>query len=45
MARKMIERKLFSTILEMLDSFRIIAINGPRQSGKTTLQKLIHFDS
>ncbi len=37
----MIERKLFSIILEMLDSFRIVAINGPRQSGKTTLQKLI----
>jgi predicted AAA+ superfamily ATPase len=37
----MIHRKLESTILEMLESFRIVAINGPRQSGKTTLQKKI----
>jgi len=37
----MIERKLHAFILEMLDVFRIVAINGPRQSGKTTLQKLI----
>ncbi|SFV50815.1 hypothetical protein MNB_SV-12-1083 [hydrothermal vent metagenome] len=37
----MIERKLLPIILEMLSVFRIVAINGPRQSGKTTLQKLI----
>lgn len=37
----MIQRKLLPIILEMLDVFRIVAINGPRQSGKTTLQKLI----
>ena len=37
----MIKRKLEPTILEMLDNFRIVAINGPRQSGKTTLAKLI----
>jgi len=37
----MIERKLLPVILEMLKIFRIVAINGPRQSGKTTLQKLI----
>jgi predicted AAA+ superfamily ATPase len=37
----MIERKLLPIILEMLEVFRIVAINGPRQSGKTTLQKLI----
>ena len=35
----MVHRKLESVILEMLESFRIVAINGPRQSGKTTLQK------
>ena len=35
----MVHRKLESTIIEMLESFRIVAINGPRQSGKTTLQK------
>jgi len=37
----MVKRKLKQIILEMLDEFRIVAINGPRQSGKTTLQKLI----
>ena len=37
----MVHRKLESTIVEMLESFRIVAINGPRQSGKTTLQKKI----
>ncbi len=37
----MVHRKLESTILEMLEFFRIVAINGPRQSGKTTLQKKI----
>ena len=37
----MIARKLLPIVLEMLDDFRIIAINGPRQSGKTTLQKEI----
>ena len=35
----MVHRKLEKTIIEMLDAFRIVAINGPRQSGKTTLQK------
>ncbi|RBQ30840.1 AAA family ATPase [Arcobacter sp. FW59] len=37
----MIERKLEKTIIQMLDTFRIVSINGPRQSGKTTLQKKI----
>lgn len=37
----MVHRKLESIILQMLESFRIVAINGPRQSGKTTLQKRI----
>ena len=37
----MVHRKIESTIIEMLESFRIVAINGPRQSGKTTLQKRI----
>lgn len=35
----MIQRKIENTLLKMLKSFRIVAINGPRQSGKTTLQK------
>lgn len=37
----MVHRKLENTIIEMLKVFRIVAINGPRQSGKTTLQKKI----
>ncbi len=37
----MVHRKLESTIIEMLQYFRVVAINGPRQSGKTTLQKKI----
>ena len=37
----MIKRKLEDTILEMIEIFRIVAINGPRQSGKTTLKKII----
>jgi predicted AAA+ superfamily ATPase len=37
----MIQRKLEPILLEMLEVFRIVAINGPRQSGKTTIQKLI----
>jgi len=37
----MVHRKIESTIVEMLKYFRVVAINGPRQSGKTTLQKKI----
>lgn len=37
----MIERRIESTIVEMLKYFRVVAINGPRQSGKTTLQEKI----
>ena len=37
----MIDRKIESTIVEMLKYFRVVAINGPRQSGKTTLQEKI----
>ncbi len=37
----MINRKIEETLLNMLKIFRIVAINGPRQSGKTTLQKKI----
>jgi len=37
----MVHRKIEDIIIQMLKSFRIVAINGPRQSGKTTLQKKI----
>ena len=37
----MIPRELTSKIIELLDKFPIVAITGPRQSGKTTLSKMI----
>ena len=37
----MIERNIKPYILELLDSFKIVTIAGPRQSGKTTLSKEI----
>jgi predicted AAA+ superfamily ATPase len=38
---KMIDRLIFSTIREYLDIFPVVALVGPRQSGKTTLAKMI----
>lgn len=35
----MIERKMYSTLCLGLDNFRIVMLNGARQSGKTTLVK------
>jgi uncharacterized protein len=40
----MIKRQLTFKILELLDKFPIIAITGPRQSGKTTLSKIVRPD-
>jgi uncharacterized protein len=37
----MIQRKIANKVLELTDKFPIIAITGPRQSGKTTLSKMI----
>ena len=37
----MVHRKIESAIDEILKYFRVVAINGPRQSGKTILQKKI----
>jgi len=39
-----IKRNITPIIYELLDDFRIVAINGPRQSGKTTLSKEIAKD-
>jgi len=36
-----IKRNITSIVYELLEDFRIVAINGPRQSGKTTLSKEI----
>jgi len=38
---KIVTRKIEPTIIEMLKYFRVVAVNGPRQSGKTTLQEKI----
>ena len=40
----MIERKMSKKIVEALNNFRIVMLNGPRQSGKTTLVKSIAKD-
>ena len=37
----MIKRDLTPKIIELLKKFPIVAITGPRQSGKTTLSKFI----
>ncbi len=37
----MIHRTITTKVLELLEKFPIIAITGPRQSGKTTLSKII----
>lgn len=40
----MIQRAITEKVIELIDKFPIIAITGPRQSGKTTLSKLIKPD-
>ena len=35
----MIERQIAPTLLRLADSFPVLAITGPRQSGKTTLAR------
>ena len=40
----MIKRKLESTIIRLAKSFPVLAIVGPRQSGKTTLSRAIFTD-
>lgn len=40
----MIERKIYLKLVDGLKSFRIVLLNGPRQSGKTTLVKQIAKD-
>ncbi len=40
----MIRRALETKVLELLEKFPIIAITGPRQSGKTTLSKMVRPD-
>jgi uncharacterized protein len=37
----MIARKITDKVLELLEKFPIVAITGPRQSGKTTLSKML----
>ena len=41
----MINRKITNNIVEGLNNFRVVLLNGPRQSGKTTLVKKIAEDA
>ncbi|MCF2489854.1 ATP-binding protein [Dyadobacter sp. CY347] len=40
----MIQRELITKLSEMLDKYPVISITGPRQSGKTTLAKMVRPD-
>jgi len=40
----MINRSMKQTVLELAEGFPIVAITGPRQSGKTTLSQLVFSD-
>ncbi len=41
---KVVPRLAWSTLIELADTFPIVAINGPRQSGKTTLARTAYPD-
>jgi hypothetical protein len=41
-AHTLIERHLHGQLVEALDTFRVAIVNGPRQSGKTTLLRTLH---
>lgn len=41
---KMIQRDIVSTLLQTANSFKVVTITGPRQSGKTTLAKMTFVD-
>ena len=40
----MLDRKLTPTLLRLAASFPIVAVTGPRQSGKTTLTRAVFPD-
>jgi hypothetical protein len=40
----LIERHVMARVREYLETFRVVVMNGPRQSGKTTLLELLHAD-
>lgn len=41
---KFVERRLAATLSRLAATFPVVAITGPRQSGKTTLAKALFFD-
>lgn len=41
MDKKYLNRKLFDQLIRWLDRREILAIKGPRQSGKTTLLQML----
>lgn len=38
----LVRRHLLSAVDELLDDFRVVVVNGPRQAGKTTLLRQLH---
>jgi hypothetical protein len=40
----LVERHVMARVREYLEVFRVVVVNGPRQSGKTTLLELLHAD-
>ena len=38
---RMLDRRLWTEILSSIDAFRVVIVNGPRQSGKSTLLRLL----
>lgn len=44
MAETLIPRRVADLAIEFLDSFRVLIINGPRQSGKTTLLQQLNAE-
>lgn len=41
-AGELVERNVISLVLQEIAAFRVVIINGPRQSGKSTLLRQIH---
>ncbi len=38
---RMLDRRLWTELLSSIDAFRVVILNGPRQSGKSTLLRLL----
>ena len=40
----MMERRISSRVLKLADQYPVVTVTGPRQSGKTTLAKMLFRD-